>query len=157
MNCNAQPEKIRAAAEEHFRSGGYNCAESVLKTLIEELELDVPMETMKAASGFGGGIGGSGCACGALTGGVMAIGLVFGRTEAGDPKVHTARALSGQLHRIFLDKHGSSCCRVLTRSLEPGTPERRQRCADLTGEMAYQAACLILEQVRQSGASGCSE
>ena len=154
MNYNAEPEKIRTAAEAYFRSGGYNCAESVLKTLMEELELDVPAQTLKAASGFGGGIGGMGCTCGALTGGVMAIGLVYGRTEAGDPAVRKARELSGRLYQIFCDKHHSSCCRVLTRSLEPGTPERKNQCAALTGEMAYEAARLILAARKDEMARG---
>ena len=149
MNNNAQPEQIEKIAENYFRSGGYNCAESVLKTLMEELELDVPPETLKAATGFGGGIGGTGCTCGALAGGVMAIGLVCGRTEAGDPSAAVARGLSGELQRMFSQRHGSTCCRVLTRALERGTQERKDRCAVLTGEMAREAAALILAQVRK--------
>ena len=35
----------------------------------------------KIATGFGGGIAGSGSVCGALVGGVMAIGIKYGRSE----------------------------------------------------------------------------
>lgn len=154
MNDNAEPGKIRAAAEAYFRSGGYNCAESVLKALMEGLQLDVPAQMLKAASGFGGGIGGMGCTCGALTGGVMAIGLVYGRTEAGDPAVRRARELSGRLYQSFCEKHYSPYCRELTCSLEPGTPERKNQCAALTGETAYEAARLILEARKDEIARG---
>jgi C_GCAxxG_C_C family probable redox protein len=40
------------------------------------------------ASGFPVGIGGSGCTCGAIAGGVMAIGMFFGRTSPKDQKVN---------------------------------------------------------------------
>ena len=52
----------------------YNCAQSVLLTMFEywngENEL-IP----KIATAFGGGIGRCGSVCGALTGGVMALGI----------------------------------------------------------------------------------
>ena len=34
------------------------------------------------ASGFPVGIGGSGCTCGAIAGGIMALGMVFGRKRS---------------------------------------------------------------------------
>ncbi|MDH7477732.1 MAG: C-GCAxxG-C-C family protein, partial [Candidatus Bathyarchaeota archaeon] len=53
---------------------GFNCAQSVLLTMFEhwngENEL-IP----KIATTFGGGIGRCGSLCGALTGGVMALGI----------------------------------------------------------------------------------
>ena len=39
------------------------------------------------ASGFPVGMGGSGCTCGAVVGGIMAIGMFFGRVQAKDSKV----------------------------------------------------------------------
>ena len=38
----------------------------------------------RIASGFGGGIGRQGETCGAVTGGVMALGLIYGRDAAED-------------------------------------------------------------------------
>ncbi|MGC8896255.1 MAG: C-GCAxxG-C-C family protein [Candidatus Bathyarchaeia archaeon] len=58
----------------------YNCAQSVLLTMFEywngENEL-IP----KIATAFGGGIGRCGSVCGALTGGVMALGIKYGTNE----------------------------------------------------------------------------
>jgi len=59
---------------------GYNCAQSVLSTMFEywngKNEL-IP----KIATAFGGGIGRCGSVCGALTGGVMALGIKYGTNE----------------------------------------------------------------------------
>ncbi|WP_245547365.1 C-GCAxxG-C-C family protein [Halobacteroides halobius] len=40
----------------------------------------MPPEMVKLASGFSIGIGKSKCLCGAVSGGVMALGLNYGRT-----------------------------------------------------------------------------
>ena len=59
---------------------GYNCAQSVLLTMFEHWKggnVLVP----KIATAFGGGIGRRGSVYGALTGGVMAIGIKYGTNE----------------------------------------------------------------------------
>ena len=38
----------------------------------------IPAKAVKMASGFPVGMGTAGCACGALSGGIMALGLKFG-------------------------------------------------------------------------------
>ena len=48
---------------------------------MDNFELDVPYETIRMASGMAIGVGKSGCICGALNGGVLAIGMFFGRSE----------------------------------------------------------------------------
>ncbi|MFP4580132.1 MAG: C-GCAxxG-C-C family protein [Candidatus Sumerlaeia bacterium] len=60
-------------AAERFASG-YNCAQSVFSAFAEEMGMDVE-ESLKVASGFGGGMGHLGEVCGALTGAFMALGL----------------------------------------------------------------------------------
>lgn len=67
------------------------------------------------ASGFGGGIGHEGELCGALTGGVLAIGLHFG---SDDPKDKDAKARayerSAEYMRRFAMANGAKRCRELT-------------------------------------------
>ena len=53
---------------------------------MDNFELDVPYETIRMASGMAIGVGKSGCICGALNGGVLAIGMFFGRSEQKGPK-----------------------------------------------------------------------
>ena len=71
--------KIAKDAEDLFR-GGFFCSEAVVSSIRSNFEMDVPEEVIAMASGFPIGIGRSKCLCGAVSGGVMAIGLVFGRT-----------------------------------------------------------------------------
>jgi C_GCAxxG_C_C family probable redox protein len=46
------------------------------------------------------GIGKSKCVCGAVSGGVMALGYFFGRTKGGDPKVQNTLELANELQVV---------------------------------------------------------
>jgi len=56
-----------------------------VKTIQEEFELPLPDDVLAMASGVPVGIGGAGCTCGAINGGVLALGMFFGGKTAGDP------------------------------------------------------------------------
>lgn len=140
--------KIRKIAEDYYRNGDFYCSEAVVKTIIDEFQIDVSEDVIKMASGFPVGMGGMGCTCGALTGGVMAIGLVYGRSQGKDPKVNKAMELSAKLYQIFCERHKVSCCKVLTRGMEKGSPEHMEQCIAFTGEMAYEAAKIIAENAK---------
>jgi C_GCAxxG_C_C family probable redox protein len=102
------------------------------------------------ASGFPVGIGGAGCTCGAITGGIMSLGLVFGRTAPKDPKVDKAMKLSRELHDIFKKNHKSLCCRTLNKYMIMGSSGQMKQCIAFTGEMAQETARIIIrEQCRQ--------
>ncbi len=62
---------------------GYNCAESTLLALSDFLGIECKY-IPRVAGGFGGGIGKHGEICGALSGTIMALGIVFGRKDAKD-------------------------------------------------------------------------
>ena len=145
MRFDVDLERIRKIAEDYYRNGDFFCSEAVVKTIIDEFQIDVSEDVIKMASGFPVGMGGMGCTCGALTGGVMAIGLVYGRSQGKDPKVNKAMELSAKLYQIFCERHKVSCCKVLTRGMEKGSPEHMQQCIAFTGEMAYEAAKIIAE------------
>lgn len=139
-------EKIRNTAEAYYRNGDFYCSEAVVKTLVDELQIDAPDDVVKLASGFPVGMGGMGCTCGALTGGILVLGLVYGRNQAKDPSVNKAMAMSAKLYQIFCQRHKVSCCKVLTRGMEKGSPEHMEQCIAFTGEMAYETAKLIVEE-----------
>lgn len=93
-------EKISKDAENNFR-GGYFCCEALMASIRTNFELDVPEEVIAMSSGMAVGVGKSGCLCGALNGGVLALGLFFGRTEQNgptDPKVQKCVQLTNELH-----------------------------------------------------------
>lgn len=78
-------EKILQEKLPVFESGGLNCAETVLSVMCAYWDLDAPF-VPRIATAFGGGLAATRGVCGALTGGLMAIGLRLGRDEGGDRK-----------------------------------------------------------------------
>lgn len=139
--------RIKRTAEEYYRNGDFYCSEAIVKTIKDEFELQLPDEVIAMASGFPVGIGGSGCTCGAISGGVMALGLFFGRTAAKDNKVDKAMALSKELHETFRHKHKSLCCRKLTYKMELGSTEHMNQCIAFTGEVAEETAKIIAREL----------
>lgn len=94
-------------------STGLNCAQSVLSSFAGELGLEADT-ALKIAAGFGGGMGGLGGTCGAVTGAFMVIGLTQGHS-AGEDKAgkEATYALVRQFAADFSEKHGSILCREL--------------------------------------------
>ena len=94
----------------------FNCCESVLIMVDEGHTLQgYESNIMKAASSLGGGVGGWGSACGAMTGAVIALGLVHG-TDGGealgdfkDKRGHL-KELNRVLMKEFEEAFGSVNC-----------------------------------------------
>ena len=62
---------------------GFNCAQSVFYSFCDDLQFE-KNTALKMACGFGGGMGRNGEVCGAVTGGILAIGTKYGRGEKDD-------------------------------------------------------------------------
>jgi C_GCAxxG_C_C family probable redox protein len=99
-------------AEEHFEEG-FNCAQSVLLTMFEHWNSKKCELIPKIATGFGGGIGRCGSVCGALAGGIMAVGIKYGTNEPSLEQRLKAYEVAQQLYRKFEKHHGSVYCREL--------------------------------------------
>lgn len=140
---NVDIEKVKDMAEEYYRDGSFYCSEAIVKTIKDTFDLDFSDEVIKMASGFPVGIGGSGCTCGAVSGGVMALGMVFGRAEGNDPKVAKAMELSAELHNRFRDKRKFVCCKILTKGMDKGKKEHKDQCVAITGEVAEIVADIL--------------
>ena len=143
--------KIKADAENNFREGFF-CCEALMASIIDNFELDVPREVIAMSSGMAVGVGRSGCICGALNGGILALGLFFGRTEQTgpqDPTVNKCMALTNELHKWFMENNGkhSTCCRVLTREFDMGKGEHKPQCIYFTGLCAGKVAEIIVREL----------
>lgn len=126
--------KVKADAVKNFEHGKMACSEAVLAAVLNECAPQAATKEVLAASrGFRGGIGRSGCLCGTISGGVMALGICGAVSQA------------KELHNSFESEHRSTCCRVLTQGVEFGSPERKQRCAVFCGEVAVKTAELIAQ------------
>ena len=147
----ASPREIQKSAEELYR-GGYFCCEALMSAIKKGFDLDVPDEVMAMSSGMSVGAGRSGCMCGALNGGIMALGMFFGRTEQNgpkDPKVVKCMELSNELHSWFKEANGkhSACCRVLTREFDMGKGEHKEQCIRYTGLAAWKVADMVCREL----------
>lgn len=140
-------KKITDDAEDLFR-GGFFCSEAVVSSIRSNFELDIPEEVIAMASGFPVGIGRSKCLCGAVSGGVMALGLFFGRTRQGDPKVEKNLEVSKELHDWFKENNGKNalCCRILTKGFDMGAGEHKEQCIRFTGMVAGKVAEIVVRE-----------
>ncbi|HXC93386.1 MAG TPA: C-GCAxxG-C-C family protein [Geobacteraceae bacterium] len=122
-------EKCRLEAEELYRSGKYHCAEAVMECIRRNFSPETPESVVAAVSGFGGGSG-SGCICGAVSGGTVALGLLL------NDKKKTAH-LTRELHTWFKEKYGVTCCRIIRKEND------KTVCPMLTGEVAGKIAEML--------------
>lgn len=139
-------DMVSARAENLFRSGQLVCSEAVLSVLNESLHGGLSSEqAISLAAGFPEGLGGSGCICGALSGGVMALGLFLGRKRSGGRDRWRLKAATEKLHNRFKEEMHSTCCRVLTKKVKDDDKAHFDQCARLTGTGARLAAEIILD------------
>ena len=113
-----------------------NCAQSVVVPFAEAA--GIPEETaMRFADGFGGGMKRGGV-CGAVTGGIMALGL-FG---LGDP------ATLGEYHRVLRERHdGMLECADLLRVNAAAGREKKPHC----DAMVFECVDLVEQILRDKG------
>ena len=114
-------EKCQVEAEGLYRSGKYHCAEAVLETVRRHFAADVPESVVGTVSGFGFGSN-SGCVCGAVSGGTVALGLVVKDKKE-------VSHLTKELHTWFCEKYGVTCCKIIRKN-------HKGACPVLTGEVA---------------------
>ena len=120
-------QSISKRARELFDSKQHNCAESVFMALNEAFDGGLAPETAtRIATGLGGGLGASGGTCGALTGCVLALGLLAKSDDALVRK-KTIYPLAADLQKRFIERFGSCDCRDLTRDMGD---ERRKHTAE---------------------------
>lgn len=114
-------------ALEYFENK-YNCAESVLKANTHKIDTSI-------ATPFGGGIAHTNHICGAITGGLLVIGINTGRKNNLESQ-ETSQNLSKKLIDEFTNEFHATRCDDLTGCdsfTEEGKckfklPERRQKC-----------------------------
>src|SRR5512139_2458451 len=113
-------------AVEKFLSG-YNCAQCILYAFGRDLGLGGET-ALKMATGLGGGIGGRGEVCGAVTGGILVLGLQYGRGEEEEKRVaQQAYEKTNELMDAFERVHGSCMCRTLLDGCDLRSAEGMQR------------------------------
>lgn len=139
MEKNSQASRM---AFEYHKSG-FHCAESVSKAIIEVYGSNISHDISKVTTAFGGGVGRTKQdICGGLTGGIIAIGFLYGRSEPGADWTD-ASDLAAELRKRFVQKHGTTNCGILLEAFGP--QENMMRCKQLSGEVAGMLADILEE------------
>ncbi|MFX0070514.1 MAG: C-GCAxxG-C-C family protein [Candidatus Hermodarchaeota archaeon] len=139
------------------------CAQTVVAAIFEALDI-WNEDVFKAASGLADGLGLTGDgSCGALIGGSMVIGYLFGREKKHFKKIGKpmkSYELVKQLHDKYIEKYGTCRCHDVQKSLvgrsynlwdlnelnEAFSPGGMiEKCSDLVGNIAMIATKIILE------------
>lgn len=140
----AEFDAVAAASVDYFKNKLY-CSEAILKAFNEHYDLNLSAETLKIATSFGAGLGASKCCCGSLTGGVLVLSLVSGRSSAAEPEGPAFQA-AATLHDAFKTRFKATCCRVLTKPVEWGAPEHHRYCEQFVYGAAEITAQILAEQ-----------
>lgn len=130
---------------EQYHLQGNNCIESVLKTCNDTMNLQLPDVAIRMASGMGGGIGRSGCVCGALSGACLVIGALVGRLTPDEKPLPEVYKYTSEFHDRFKEHFGATCCQALN-TLSFGTPEYRKHCIKITATAADMVSDFVAEK-----------
>ncbi|MBQ9081797.1 MAG: C_GCAxxG_C_C family protein [Clostridia bacterium] len=142
-------------AKEYF-SKGYNCAQAVLLAFEDVVGLD-RASLLKITLPFGGGMGRLRLTCGAVSGMVMALGLITGTSEINGQAKSAQYAAVQELVKRFTVQNGSIICGELLTgtgvhtdtapNAEPRTQGyyKKRPCADL----CYDAAQILEEYLKK--------
>jgi C_GCAxxG_C_C family probable redox protein len=114
-----------SVAVEKFMSG-FNCAQSVISVFCEETGTSDDM-ALKISCGLGGGMGRNQEVCGAVTGGILVLGLRHGRGVNDEPSetMFTYQKTSEFMSR-FAERNGSYICRDLLNGCDLNTEAGQQ-------------------------------
>ncbi len=114
----------RCAIAYEYHKAGYNCAQSVAGAF-EDLTGLTKEQLMALAGGFGGGVGGSHEElCGAVSGAVLVLSLLYPHTEGGDKASKMqVYAKAKEFRRRFQEVFGLTRCGELLRA-RPGVTEK---------------------------------
>lgn len=139
---NLDPARAAQEAAELFHSG-WNCAESVFQAIHRQVcGGSGPVHLLTA---LGGGMA-SKKTCGALSGAIVALGLVYGRTQPDEQAKKAAYARAKRLHAEFRDQFHSVDCWQLTCHYHDHK-QQKEGCTRLV-RAAAEKACELIAKAR---------
>lgn len=137
---------------------GYNCAQSVAVAFCDVTGLSEDFSA-KMTSSFGGGMGRMREVCGAVSGMLMVLGLVYGYDTPGDDAAKRAQYQDVQhLAQVFREQCGSIICREILKN-PPSYPTPSPRTAEYyrsrpCARMVASAAGILDQYIREHPVHG---
>ena len=148
-------KQIEQKAQKMFDEAGLLCAESVLAAVADEAKVISPL-IPRIATGFCSGIARTRGMCGAVTGGIMALGIIYGRDNAEQSYKIVYKKVQHFL-KAFEEEYGATNCFELI-GFDLGKEEERkafyeqgliEKCSQFTGKAASLVAELINDHGRE--------
>ena len=112
----------------NYFSQKLHCSQSVIAAFADECEI-TEEQALKLGSCFGGGMR-KGQVCGAVTGALMVLGLLFGQKNASDTE---GRQSSDEVNDLMMDRFKEKCGSYICNDLlgcDITTKEGHQHCVD---------------------------
>lgn len=140
-------DKITRERADAMMEQGFHCSQCVFPYAASRLGMDTA-QALKLSAGLGGGCF-HGDSCGAVTGGVMALGMVYGFDS---PNAEEADALLvekvQEFTARFQEKTGALLCRQLLNGFDKSDPDAVAPEGTYDNCAAYCAqACAILDEM----------
>jgi C_GCAxxG_C_C family probable redox protein len=115
---------VESEAQKYFEDH-FNCAQSVFAPFARRYGMD--LETaLKITTPFGGGMGHAGQVCGAVSGGLMAIGLATGISANDRDLKYACYDMAKEFQSRFRELHGDITCPGLL-GYDIGDPEELEQ------------------------------
>lgn len=119
---------VKIEAQKYFEDH-FNCAQAVFAPFAHRCGMDVET-ALKIATPFGGGMGHAGQVCGAVSGALMAIGLVKGISSYDMELKYACYDLAKDFQSRFHKLHGDIACPGLL-GYDIGDPEELEQVREL--------------------------
>lgn len=134
-------------AKEYY-DGGLSCSEAVINAAHDSgiCKFENINEVHKVASMFSSGMS-SGCLCGALAGGQIVLGYIFGRNIS--EKTNLNRVVAKEFIKTFKEQRKFTCCNALSAPYKNNPAEHRQNCINIVEESSQIAKKLVAKYSKE--------
>ena len=147
-------KKVEMDAKDFFRTERFYCSEAIVASIRKNIVPQMPEAVIATASGFSAGVGQPECMCSALTGAIISLGYLFGRTNPSSPHNRNSvrcMRLAYELIELFRSKHNCTLrCRVYIVDASPCSDEYKSQCEVFIGEIAAKTAEIIFRELGSS-------
>lgn len=138
--------KKRVQMEEktmHYLQSGFCCTEAIIQSITESFSNQPSQAIPRIGTGFCKGIGMTGeDVCGAVVGGVIAIGYLYGRNNGDEDKTRVSQCAAKFRERFFAENGTTNCWKLLEKF---GEQENMQQCKQMTAHTAGMLADILSE------------